>query len=300
MLTYSEQELRALQAEITDPNFRIFADREGITVLNSERFVRGTNIQEIFEQLDVDDASHAFYLGKELARASLAVTLGKTYRQEGALSWGYLTPADDARAEHVQADRTPEAHTSARTAVIVTELTPAPDPVRCCELLEGLAVPNLSRQRAQGNAGHSLARYSFLTADPVAVVRSKGAATERLDLLTEARTPSPAMHWRPFSQRSLRTGRSLRRDCRRFREAPPGIWPTTGAEPARASAGAAVRRSRDAGCGDRHLRLGDRLGSRPVARVADLDRPAGDVGDGPRRARRSGRRRVLERLARSR
>ena len=69
-----------------------------ITVFNSERFVRGTDIQEIFAQLDVDEPTHAFYLGKELARASLAVTLGKTYRQEGALSWGYLTPPDDAIA----------------------------------------------------------------------------------------------------------------------------------------------------------------------------------------------------------
>jgi len=94
VLTYTEQELRALQAALTDPNFRIFADRDGITVLNSEVFVRGTDIRKIFEQLDVDDPAHAFYLGKELARASLAVTLGKTYRQEGALSWGYLTPAD--------------------------------------------------------------------------------------------------------------------------------------------------------------------------------------------------------------
>jgi dihydropteroate synthase-like protein len=102
VLMYTEQELRALQAGITDPNFRIFADREAITVLNNEQFVRGTDIQKIFEQLDVDDASHAFYLGKELARASLAVTLGKTYRQEGALSWGYLTPADEARSEHVR------------------------------------------------------------------------------------------------------------------------------------------------------------------------------------------------------
>jgi dihydropteroate synthase-like protein len=101
VLTYSEDELRALQAQITDPNFRIFADADAITVLNNERFVRGTNIQEIFDQLDVDEPTHAFYLGKELARASLAVTLGKTYRQEGSLSWGYLTPPDEARSEHV-------------------------------------------------------------------------------------------------------------------------------------------------------------------------------------------------------
>jgi dihydropteroate synthase len=102
VLTFTQEELRALQARLTDPNFRIFADREGITVLNHERFVRGTDIQQIFAQLEVREASHAFYLGKELARASLAMTLGKTYRQEGALSWGYLTPADDAIVEHVR------------------------------------------------------------------------------------------------------------------------------------------------------------------------------------------------------
>jgi len=102
VLTYSEQELRALQANITDPNFRIFADRDAITVFNDRQFVRGTDIQAIFAQLAVDDPSHAFYLGKELARASLAVTLGKTYRQEGSLSWGYLTPDDEAKAEHVR------------------------------------------------------------------------------------------------------------------------------------------------------------------------------------------------------
>jgi hypothetical protein len=50
----------------------------------------------------VDEPTHAFYLGKELARASLAVTLGKTYRQEGSVSWGYLTPPDEVTAEHVR------------------------------------------------------------------------------------------------------------------------------------------------------------------------------------------------------
>jgi dihydropteroate synthase-like protein len=102
VLTYSEEELRALQANLTDPNFRIFADRDAITVFNNRQFVRGTDLQAIFAALEVDDAAHAVYLGKELARASLAVTLGKTYRQEGALSWGYLTPEDDAKSEHVR------------------------------------------------------------------------------------------------------------------------------------------------------------------------------------------------------
>lgn len=102
ILEYGEQELRELQSRITDPNFRIFTDRDTITVLNRDLFIRGTDIQEIFAQLGVDEATHAFYLGKELAKAKLAITLGKTYRQEGSLSWGYLTPPDDVKSEHVR------------------------------------------------------------------------------------------------------------------------------------------------------------------------------------------------------
>ena len=101
ILEYSEAELRELQAQVTDPNFRIFADRDTITVFNRERFVRGTDIQQIFSQLGVTEGTHAFYLGKELMKAKLAITLGKTYRQEGSLQWGYLTPPDDVRSEHV-------------------------------------------------------------------------------------------------------------------------------------------------------------------------------------------------------
>jgi len=100
VLTYSEAELRELQRQVTDPNYRIFTDRETITVFNREQFVRGTDIQQLFDQLGVTDPSHAFYLGKELAKARLAIALGKTYRQEGQLAWGYLTPPEDPGREH--------------------------------------------------------------------------------------------------------------------------------------------------------------------------------------------------------
>jgi hypothetical protein len=102
ILEYTEDELRRLHQAVKDPNFRIFTDRDTITVFNDELFVRGTDIQEIFRQLGVDDPTHAFYLGRELMKARLAITLGKTYRQEGALDWGYLTPPDDVKSEHVK------------------------------------------------------------------------------------------------------------------------------------------------------------------------------------------------------
>lgn len=102
ILEYDETELRRLHAEVRDPNFRIFTDRTTITVFNNQIFIRGTDIQELFAQLGVDEATHAFYLGRELMKAKLAITLGKTYRQEGALNWGYLTPPDDVKSEHVK------------------------------------------------------------------------------------------------------------------------------------------------------------------------------------------------------
>jgi dihydropteroate synthase len=102
ILTYDEAELRRLHSEVRDPNFRIFTDRDTITVFNHDIFIRGTDIQVIFSQLGVDEPTHAFYLGRELMKAKLAITLGKTYRQEGALSWGYLTPPDDVKSEHVK------------------------------------------------------------------------------------------------------------------------------------------------------------------------------------------------------
>lgn len=102
ILSFTDAELRDLQSHITDPNFRIFTDRDSIVVLNRDLFIRGTDIQEMFSQLGVTEATHAFYLGKELAKARLAITLGKTYRQEGQLDWGYLTPPDDAVGEHVR------------------------------------------------------------------------------------------------------------------------------------------------------------------------------------------------------
>ncbi len=102
VLAYTEAELRELHSQVTDPNFRIFTDQETITVFNHELFIRGTDPNEIFRQLGVDEATHAFYLGRELMKAKLAIQLGKNYRQEGALDWGYLTGQDDMKSEHVK------------------------------------------------------------------------------------------------------------------------------------------------------------------------------------------------------
>jgi dihydropteroate synthase-like protein len=94
---YAEAELRELHAQVTDPNFRIFADADWIYVFNADVFVKGTDFNEIFDQLGVDEATHAFYLGKELMKATIARSLRKNYRQESPLDWGYMTFAEPRR-----------------------------------------------------------------------------------------------------------------------------------------------------------------------------------------------------------
>jgi len=61
----------------------------------------------------------------------------------------------------------------------VVELSEAPDPARCCEQLAGLPY-RLFLDSA--TPGMRLGRYSFLTADPIAVIVSKGPRTQVISL----------------------------------------------------------------------------------------------------------------------
>jgi dihydropteroate synthase-like protein len=93
--TYSETELRDMQRRVRDKNYRIFANREWIFVFNRQTFLRGKDPHKLFAAMDSPDPGHAFYLGRELERAALAVRLGKKYTQESPLRWGYLSEARD-------------------------------------------------------------------------------------------------------------------------------------------------------------------------------------------------------------
>jgi dihydropteroate synthase-like protein len=88
---YTEEELRQMQAQVRDRNLRIFTDDEHIYVFNNQLFIKDTDVGAIYTQLGVEEASHAFYLGRELEKAALALRLGKKYTQEEELRWGYLS-----------------------------------------------------------------------------------------------------------------------------------------------------------------------------------------------------------------
>ena len=91
---FDEKELASIHAQVRDRNYRIFVSQGRVTVFNRDIFVHGTDAQELFDQLDVNDPSHAFYLGRELERAVMAARLGKRYVQDNALRFGYLSSAE--------------------------------------------------------------------------------------------------------------------------------------------------------------------------------------------------------------
>jgi para-aminobenzoate synthetase component 1 len=69
----------------------------------------------------------------------------------------------------------------------VEELSSILDPARCCELVEGLPYRLFLDSAARGTR---LGRFSFLTADPSAIVRSKGAQVYSIDAASGSRRPA--------------------------------------------------------------------------------------------------------------
>jgi dihydropteroate synthase-like protein len=103
----SMQALTQLAASLTDPNFRIYAEAGELHLMNSRGHWHGQDVFRLFEQAAVTDASHAFYLGYELARAEIALHLGKQYTQDEPMQWGLLgstaassTAASSTAAQH--------------------------------------------------------------------------------------------------------------------------------------------------------------------------------------------------------
>lgn len=110
--------LRQLAAALTDANYRIFAEQGELHLMNSDGHWHGRDVFRLFEEAilarttrppftrsstsatdsDAIGATHAFYLGYELARAEIALHLGKQYTQDSPLRWGLL--GDSSAAGH--------------------------------------------------------------------------------------------------------------------------------------------------------------------------------------------------------
>ncbi len=91
---HGDETLQELARRVADRNFRLFAERGLLHVINADMYLRGTDPFELFAAMAARtpiDPSHAFYLGYEMAKAVTALTLGKNYVQDQALRWGFLT-----------------------------------------------------------------------------------------------------------------------------------------------------------------------------------------------------------------
>lgn len=86
---FTEEQLRAMQARITDPNIRIYTDGVRIYAFNNQVFACAgpdeKEVRSLFRQLKIDNAAHAFYLGRELYKAALSIKLGLPYHQDREL-----------------------------------------------------------------------------------------------------------------------------------------------------------------------------------------------------------------------
>lgn len=107
---FGAQMFQTLSRQIKDPNYRIFAEDGQIHLVGAELYLADRDPFLLFERLlhpgfggasdqhppAQIDPSHAFYLGYEMAKAAIALTLGKEYRQDEALRWGYLTVEEES------------------------------------------------------------------------------------------------------------------------------------------------------------------------------------------------------------
>ncbi|MFH5802757.1 DUF6513 domain-containing protein [Alienimonas sp. DA493] len=97
-------EIEELAASVTDPNYRVLIDGRNIHLFNRDGRHVGRDPFALFDAAEAAataagrplSASHAFYLGHELAKAATALTLGKGYVQDEALRWGMLTRAEES------------------------------------------------------------------------------------------------------------------------------------------------------------------------------------------------------------
>lgn len=113
----------AAAAGVRDANYRIEVVEDGIHAYNRDVHAVHGDALSFWPDLKVEtDASHAFYLGTELAKAETAFTLGKRYVQDEPIDWGaaYDRKAEDLTrlkdAGHTLATKTQTSAERARRA----------------------------------------------------------------------------------------------------------------------------------------------------------------------------------------
>lgn len=100
-LNYSEVDLRLMQHRLTDDNIRIYTDGARIYAFNQKVFgvaiPEERELRRLFRLFNIDNAAHAYYLGREFYKACLSIKLGLRYHQDCELDLSPLTIASEKR-----------------------------------------------------------------------------------------------------------------------------------------------------------------------------------------------------------
>ena len=104
VLEFGREEIDRLAEILKDPSPRFYAEGGRLHAVSDGKHLESNDPYDLFDQIvsNTDrkfDASQAFYLGYEMAKAVTALTLGKTYLQDEALDWGMLTQRELTRLE---------------------------------------------------------------------------------------------------------------------------------------------------------------------------------------------------------
>ncbi|MBM4003413.1 MAG: dihydropteroate synthase [Planctomycetes bacterium] len=128
--SFGLEQLAAFADSIRDHNYRLFAEEGQVHLISAGLHLHSADPFLIFDQLRATaprnlDPGHAFYLGFEMAKAALALQLGKNYRQDESLDWGFLTVKEP---NHHLAS-----HRLRRTHEPIDDAASEPDAAASCE-----------------------------------------------------------------------------------------------------------------------------------------------------------------------
>ena len=102
---HSKADIAELADAVRDPSYRVLVAQDGVHALNRDGHHIATDPFDLWPSLGLEhDASHAFYLGVELARAQIGWQLGKRYVQDEELRWGAanVPRADDGQKQKAE------------------------------------------------------------------------------------------------------------------------------------------------------------------------------------------------------
>ena len=113
---YTGDDIAQAASAVKDRNYRIQVAEDGLHIYNREQHRIAADPFTLFPDLGVEnDGGHAFYLGVELARAEIALQLGKRYTQDQPLNWGAaLQAGDDDKLNYASVASTRRARTIKR------------------------------------------------------------------------------------------------------------------------------------------------------------------------------------------